>query len=111
MYYYVLFVCLDALISYNEGKICTVNTSTGFIHTNSSTSGGSFELLDDVNCTEYKLSPNNDGSSGAVPISVPFSLFQNTHNRIYVRSNVIYIHIYGYFNSVDTHIIILTQLL
>ena len=86
---------LEAFISYNEGKICTINTSTGFIHTNSSRSGGSFELLDDVNCTEYKLSPNNDGSSGAVPISVPLSLFQNTHNRIYVRSrisDIIYIH-------------------
>ena len=87
MYTYIRMYCLhilDVFIPYNEGKICNVNTSTGFIYTNSSRKGANFELLDDVNCTEYKFSPNNDGSFGAIPISVPFSIFQNTHNKIYV---------------------------
>ena len=56
------------------------------MHTNSSVKSGTFELLDGRNCTEYKLSPNNYGSSGAVPISVPFSMFQHTYNKIFVST-------------------------
>ena len=89
-YVYLLSIHLDVLIPYNEGKICTVDTSTGFIYTNSSRRGGNFELLDGINCTEYKLSPNNDGSSGAVPISVPFSIFQHTYNKIFVSNNLLH---------------------
>ena len=76
---------LGTFIPYKEDKICVVDTSTGFVHTNSSVKSGTFQLLDGKNCTEYKLSPNNYGSSGAVPISVPFPMFQHTYNKIFVR--------------------------
>jgi len=72
------------LFPFNKSKTCTIDTSTKLIYTSSSSRGGNFELLDDVNCTEYKLSQNNDGSSGAIPISVPFSLFHHTHNTVFV---------------------------
>ena len=102
------YVCtnLDTFIPYKEGKICLVNTSTGFVHTSSSGKSGTFGLLDGINCTEYKLSPNNDGSSGAVQISVPFSMFQHTHNRIYVRIMqylTVYLYMYIYCYNITTY--------
>lgn len=78
-------LCLGAFIPYNQGKVCMIDTSTGFVYSNSSNKSGKFELLDGTNCTEYKLSPNNDGSSGAIPIAVPFSMFGFTYYRIFVR--------------------------
>ena len=95
-------IYVGTFIPYKEGKICVVNTSTGFVHTNSSVKSGTFELLDGKNCTEYKLSPSNYGSSGAVPISVPFPMFQHTYNKIFVRvmqylamQLCMYIHIFA----------------
>ena len=78
-------LCLGAFIPYNQGKVCMIDTSTGYVYSNSSKKSGKFELLDGTNCTEYKLSPNNDGSSGAIPISVPFPMFGFTYYRIIVR--------------------------
>ena len=84
VFIYVHTYYLGTFIPYEEGKICVVDTSTGFVHTNSSVKSGTFELLDGRNCTEYKLSTSNYGSSGAVLISVPFSMFQHTYNKIFV---------------------------
>ena len=78
-------LCLGPFIPYNQGKVCMIDTSTGFVYSNSSNKSGKFELLDGTNCTEYKLNPNNDGSSGAIPISVPFPMFEYTYYRIFVR--------------------------
>ena len=75
---------LTDLYPYNDGRACTINTTTGLVYNDMSNEGRWFEILDGVNCTEYKLSPNNDGSSGRIPTSVPFQVFQHVYNSLSV---------------------------
>ena len=77
-------IYIAQLYPYNQGKLCTVNTTTGLVYTESSTKGGSFVVLDGVNCTEYKLSSDNDGSSGELVLSVPLSIFQILQFTCYI---------------------------
>ena len=91
-------ICIAQLYPYNQGKLCTVNTTTGLVYTESSTKGGSFVVLDGVNCTEYRLSSDNDGNSGELVLSVPLSVFQNSykslHVSIYVFRQIMYAYVF-----------------
>ena len=69
---------------FTEGAVCTVNTTTGLIYTNTSTRGGKFELLDGENCTVYKLTPNNNASTGEITLSVPFCVGDQEYTKLYV---------------------------
>ena len=53
-------------------------------------------VLDGVNCTEYKLSSDNDGSSGELVLSVPLSTFQNSYKSLYVSIYVFRLIMYVY---------------
>ena len=72
-------VCVNigVLFPYNEGNICIVNTSAN--------RGDHLKMLDGINCSEYKLDPNNDGSSGVIPLSARFTIFRRTHDYAIVR--------------------------
>ena len=94
------YILLAKLFPYNDGKVCTISTTTGLIHTD--TFGGKLEALDGINCTEYKLSPNNDGSSGEIPLSVPFPIFQRAYNSLYVSK----LYFWIWLHNIDCIIVI-----
>ena len=101
---YFFAICIAQLYPYNQGKLCTVNTISGLVYTESFTKGGSFATLDGVNCTEYKLSAGNDGSSGELVLSVPLSVFKNTYRSLFVSIYVLdkpfmYVHACTHKNS------------
>jgi len=85
MYTSVAISCFNCYTDlFTDGSVCTVNTTTGLIYTNTSTRGGKFELLDGDNCTVYKLTPNNNGSTGEITLSVPFCIGQQEYTKLHV---------------------------
>ena len=86
---YYLFSCYNIaqLYPYNQGQLCAVNTTTGLVYTESSTKGGTYEVLDSVNCTEYKLSHTNNANSGEVILSVPLPVFEKSYRNLIVSNN------------------------
>ena len=71
---------------FNGDRVCLIDTDTGLIHTSNvlDCNGKAFTELYPSECDEFRLSPNDDGSSHNIKISVSFPFFSERFKNVYV---------------------------
>ena len=77
---------IEDFFPFNGTKVCLIDTATGLVHT-SNTLGGSGRPITDLNngeCDEYRLSPNNDASSHNISIDFTFPFFTKRFTNVFV---------------------------
>ena len=89
---------LDQFFPFNGDRVCLIDAATGLVHTSNvlDCNGKLFTEINSSECEEFRLSPNNDGSSHNISISVTFPFFSKRFQSVYV-SEVLYI-ILGYYS-------------
>ena len=77
---------IDHFFPFNGEKVCLVDDVTGLIHTSNVLDcyGRAFSDIDPSQCNEFRLNPNDDGSSHEMSLSVTFPFFGKRFQNVYV---------------------------
>ena len=74
---------MDDFFPFNGERVCLIDTDTGLVHTSNvlDCSGKTLAEVYPTECDEFRLSPNDDGSSY---ISATFPFFSKRFRSLYV---------------------------
>ena len=77
---------LEDFFPFNGSKVCLIDTVTGLVHTSNvlDCNGRIFAEINQTDCEEFRLTPNNDGSSHNISIAVSFPFFSRRFTSVYV---------------------------
>ena len=77
---------LEDFFPFNGEKVCLVDDVTGLIHTSNvlDCNGKAFSDIDLSDCHEFRLNPNDDGSSHEMHLKVTFPFFGKRFQNVYV---------------------------
>ena len=77
---------IDDFFPFNGERVCLIDTDTGLVHTSNvlDCSGKALSEVHPSECYEFRLSPNDDGSSHNFDISVAFPFFAKRFKSLYV---------------------------
>ena len=77
---------IDDFFPFNGDKVCLIDVTTGLVHTSNmlDDSGRSITEIDQADCNEYRLSPNDDAGSHSINISVTFPFFAKRFMNVFV---------------------------
>ena len=82
----VIGISLQDFFPLNGSNVCLYDTSTGLVHTSNvvDSNGVSIDEFDRSKCDEFRLSPNDDGSSYNISIKFIFPFFTKRFRNIFV---------------------------
>ena len=93
---------LQDFFPFNGPNVCLYDTTTEMVHTSNvlDSNGVSIEELDRSQCDEFRLSPNDDGSSPNISIGFTFPFFAKRFKNVFVSRvpNVIIVKCNWYHN-------------
>ena len=77
---------INDFFPFDGERVCLIDTDTGLVHTSNvlDCSGKALAEVDPSECDEFRLSPNDDGSSHNFSISVTFPSFSKRFRSLYV---------------------------
>ena len=77
---------LQEFFPFNGPNVCLFDTTTGLIHASNAldSSGVSINEFDRSKCDEFRLSPNDDGSSPNISIGFSFPFFAKRFKNVFV---------------------------
>ena len=75
---------------FNESKVCLFDTVTMLVHKNNviGSDGVPIKDITSQDCEEFRLSPNDDGSSPNISITFNFPFFARKFSNLYVSTVV-----------------------
>ena len=82
----VIGIPLQDFFPFNGSAVCLYDTSTGLVHTSNvlDVNGVSVDDVTGRDCEEFRLTPNDDGSSYSISIGFSFPFFTKKFRNVFV---------------------------
>jgi len=78
---------------FNGSKVCLYDTVTMLVHKSNRIESGGLPIEDITrqDCEEFRLTPNNDGSSPNISIGFTFPFFARRFRNLYVSKIIVHV--------------------
>ncbi|XP_065894428.1 protein mesh-like isoform X2 [Dysidea avara] len=85
----VIGIPLQDFFPFNGSAVCLYDTSTGLVHTSNvlDVNGVSVDDVTGRDCEEFRLTPNDDGSSYSISIGFSFPFFTKKFRNVFINTN------------------------